>query len=154
MLIDHPFPEVPSFYYSLRSAFLNSCPAALTGHNGTSVSLLSRGSNTAPAPRLIPAENKNQPRSNIESGTANAGTSSAAEVGSQRSQDPGELRGRPWKKRLYNEEVACVANVSDRGHIGRSITPASSIALNSLAGDQAFGAEEDEGPNRRLKCGN
>lgn len=35
----------------------------------------SRGSNAAPAPRLIPAETKNQPRTNIESGTANGGTS-------------------------------------------------------------------------------
>ena len=37
----------------------------------------SRGSNAAPAPRLIPAETKNQPRTNIESGTANGGTSPA-----------------------------------------------------------------------------
>jgi hypothetical protein len=29
----------------------------------------------SPAPRLIPAETKNQPRTNIETGTANGGTS-------------------------------------------------------------------------------
>jgi hypothetical protein len=34
----------------------------------------------SPAPRLIPAETENQPRTNIETGTANGGTSQACSV--------------------------------------------------------------------------
>jgi cytochrome c peroxidase len=67
----------------------------------------SRGSNAAPAPRLIPAETKNQPRTNIESGTANGGTSGGHRKG-ERPHFAGLAGRAPY---FHNGSAATLADV-------------------------------------------